>query len=35
MDLPEVEGDMDWINLAQYVDRGRYLVNSAMNIWVS
>jgi hypothetical protein len=30
-----VYGGMDWIDLAQYGDRWRTLVNAVMNLWVS
>jgi hypothetical protein len=31
MDLREMGGGMDWINLAQYTDRWRALVSAVMN----
>ena len=31
----ELDGGMDWIDLAQDRDRWRVLVNAVMNIWVS
>jgi hypothetical protein len=34
MDLQEVEGARDWIDLAQDRDRWRALVNAVMKIWV-
>jgi hypothetical protein len=35
MDLLEVGlGGADWIDLAQYWDRWRELVNGVMNIWI-
>jgi hypothetical protein len=35
MDLIEIGWDgMDWIDLAQYRDQWRVLVNTAMNLWV-
>ena len=35
MGLQEVRcGGMDWIDVAQYRDRGPALVNSVMNLWV-
>jgi len=35
MDLRDVGwGDMDWIELAQYMDRWRALVNAVMNLGV-
>jgi hypothetical protein len=35
MDLQEVGWvDMDWIELAQYRDRWRALLNAVMNLWV-
>jgi len=37
MDLQEVGlgGGMDWIDLAQDMDRWRALINAVMNLWVS
>jgi hypothetical protein len=36
MDLHEVGcGGMDWIKLAQDMDRWQELVNAVMNLWVS
>jgi hypothetical protein len=35
MDLREIgRGVMDWIDLAQDMDKLRVLVNSIMNLWV-
>jgi len=34
MDLREVEGDGDWMELAQDRDRWLVLVNTVMNFWV-
>jgi hypothetical protein len=35
MDLGEVGwGDVDWIGLAQDMDKCRALVNAVMNLWV-
>jgi hypothetical protein len=34
MDLQEVGGIMDWIDLTQNRDRLRAIVNAVMNIWV-
>jgi hypothetical protein len=35
MDLGEVGwGDVDWIGLAQDMNRWRALVNSVLNLWV-
>jgi hypothetical protein len=36
IDLQELGwGDMDWIDMAQDIDRWRALVNAVMNLWVS
>ena len=35
MDLQEVEWGMDWIVLAEGMEKWRALVNSVMNLWVS
>jgi len=35
MDLREVGGGGDWMELAQDRDRWRALVNTVMNLWVS
>ena len=34
MDLREVGGGGDWMELAQYRDRWRALMNTVMNLWV-
>jgi hypothetical protein len=34
MDLQEVGGGIDWIDLTQNRDRLRALVNAVMNVWV-
>jgi hypothetical protein len=35
MDLQEVGcEDMDWIDLSQYRDRWRALLNAVMNLWI-